>query len=84
MGERYSKVVDAARMNPMPMDKQLDYVFAMLSEQEKLEIREAAFEDGKEEMRVEMARDMLNDGVSLDIIAKYSKLPVDTLNALVP
>ena len=88
MGERYSKVADAARMDPMPMDKQLDYVFAMLSEQEKLEIREAAFEDGqvkgKVEGKVEMAREMLNEGVPLDTIAKYSKLPIETISALVP
>lgn len=52
MGERYSKVADAARMDPMPMDKQLDYVFAMLSEQDKLEIREAYYADGFEEGEV--------------------------------
>jgi predicted transposase/invertase (TIGR01784 family) len=90
MGERYSKVADAARMGPMPMDKQLEYVFAMLSEQEKLEIREAYYEDGYEDGmekgeakgKAEMAREMLNDGVPLDTIVKYSKLPKDEILSL--
>lgn len=34
------------------LDKQLDYVFAMLSEQDKLEIREAYYADGFEEGEV--------------------------------
>ena len=91
MGERYSKVADAARMDPMPMDKQLDYVFAMLSEQEKLEIREAYYEDGFEagvekgekqgvvKGKIQMAQAMLKDGVLPETVAKYSGLSIEQL-----
>ena len=80
MGERYSKVADAARMDPMPMDKQLDYVFAMLSEQEKLEIREASFEDALEKAKTAVA--MLKQGFTISEICEKTGLSPEDVQAL--
>ena len=98
MGERYAKVADAARMQPMPVENQFNYVFAMLTEQEKLEIREAYYEDGFDDgmekglvtgeekgraaNRVENAQAMLADKMAPELVAKYTGLSRGEVEAL--
>ena len=46
IGPKYAPVVRAARTNQLPEEDQLNYMRAMVSEEERLDIGEAYFKDG--------------------------------------
>ncbi len=52
--------------------------FEMMMEKERM----SGYVAGMEEGRVEVARSMLRDKMPLDVVAKYSRLPLSELQAL--
>lgn len=86
LGERYAKVAYAARVYPLTEDEQFNYIFNMLSEQEKLEIREAyykdGFEDGMEKGMEMVARNLLKMGMPPEDVTKATGLSLEVLTNL--
>ena len=97
-GERYGKVAEAARMPRLSADEKLEYVVAMLSEKEKMEIREAYYQDGFddgvekgikkgieqgiEKERLKNARNLLSLGVKEEIVVQATGLTMEEVLAL--
>ncbi|MCI6159104.1 MAG: hypothetical protein SOV43_01000 [Selenomonadaceae bacterium] len=52
--------------------------FEMMMEKERMN----GYVAGMEEGRVEVARSMIRDKMPLDVVAKYSRLPLSELQAL--
>ena len=46
MGSRFEPLIEAAKMNPLPDKNKLQYIRAMVSESERLDIGKAYYEDG--------------------------------------
>ena len=64
----------------MDMKTELDYRWEL--KQERLEGREEGREEGEKMKAFETARKMLADGLSIDLIAKYTGLSFEAVQAL--
>ena len=64
----------------MDMKTELDYRWEL--KQERLEGREEGREEGVKMKALETAKKMLADGLSIDLIAKYTGLSIETVGAL--
>ena len=67
----------------MSIQQKIKYMEALhLNERERLVIHEGGIVIGREEEKLRIAKAMLADGMSIDIIAKYSGLSVEEVEAL--
>lgn len=86
IGERYAPIARAARTHSLPDEDQLNYMRAMISEEERLDMGGAYFEDGykkgREEAILDTAKRLLSLGVTVETIAKATGLDSDTLSKL--
>jgi len=98
MGTKYAVVAEASRMYHLPDKEQIQYLFAMVSEHEKLDIGTAYYKDGfldghklgKEEGRVEgrasekdaIARTMLAKGLPVALIIECTGLTEDEVKLI--
>lgn len=94
MNKRYERIVSAAKM-PLLSDEDMKYYLrAMISESEKLELiedgRALGLEEGftrgmakgRQESQLDIARNMLSDGLDIAKVAQYSGLSVEEVQAL--
>ena len=82
MGSRFKPLAESALMSPLPDTNKLQYIRAMVSEEERLDIGAAYYEDGFAEAKAEAARAMLKEGLPMDIIVKCTGLSVEEINKL--
>ena len=54
----------------------------MITEEEKLDIGEAYYEDGYKDAKLEMAKTMLADKVSMEKVLKYTGLSEEEISKL--
>ena len=78
MGHRYAIVAEAARLNHLPDDEKQKYLRNMITEEERLDIGQAYYEDGfaegRAEGKAEIARKMLQKGFTLEEICEITGL----------
>ena len=95
---RYDQVFEAAKTNRVPGEERLQYLRAMLSDYDKKDISEAYYEaghedgyeqgmvegveKGKAEGKAETARAMLADGMSPELVSKYTGLSEEEISQL--
>lgn len=97
MDPRYDHIIEAAKTNRIPDKERTQYLRAMISDYDKQDIAEANIEYGmelgreqaREEERakaqaekLESAKAMLDDGIDVAKIAKYTGLSVEEVEAL--
>ena len=82
MGTRFSAVAEASKMHSLPDGDKLKYFYGMVTEEEKLDIGEAYYEDGYKNAKLEMAKAMLADKVSPEKVQKYTGLTIEELSQL--
>ena len=86
MGSRYAPVAEAARMNILPTGDRIKYFYNMVTDEERLDIGAAYYEDGfkagKNEGKIEDAKAMLADKVAPEVVAKYTGLTTEEIEAL--
>lgn len=98
IGPKYAPVARAARTSQLPEEDQLNYMRAMVSEEERLDIVEAYFKDGykagktdgfgqgkaegKAEEKAEMALRLLDLGVPVETVLQASGFSMEELEAL--
>lgn len=93
MDPRYDHIIEAAKTNRIPDKERTQYLRAMISDYDKQDIAEAnieyGMELGREEERakaqaekLESAKAMLDDGIDVAKIAKYTGLTVEQIEAL--
>ena len=96
MGSRYSAIAEAAQMHDLPDRDKLKYLENMISEEEILDMRLATLEEGREEglkegleegrkegkliAKKELAQAMLNDGMDIALVCKYTGLTPEQLD----
>ena len=86
MDKRFVPVLASARMNSLPTKEQIQYFRSMISEDEKKILIESGYEygleDGAEKKAIEIARQMLADGVAAGTICKYTGLSEEEIGRL--
>lgn len=99
MGKRYAAIVQEARMPGFPEEEELTKYFRnMITEEEKLDIGTAYYEDGfidgiekgraegraegEANTRRELAKSMLADGLDAPFVCKHTHLPLEEVLAL--
>ena len=98
MGSRYAPVAEAARMNILPTGDRIKYFYNMVTDEERLDIGAAYYEDGfkagraegeakgraegEAEKQAEIAKAMLADKVAPEVVAKYTGLKIEEIEAL--
>lgn len=82
IGARYAPIATAARTRKLPDVEQLQYIRAMVSEHEKLDIGKAYFKDGIKEGKREDAEAMLKFGLSVEDISKITGLSIKDIQDL--
>ena len=98
MDPRYDHIIEAAKTNLVPDKERTQYLRAMLSDYDKKDIADAYFEDGyekgvqkgmqkglekgREEGLLDAARNMLEEGFDVDLVAKCTGLPKEQIQAL--
>ena len=80
MGTRFSAVAEASKMHSLPDGDKLKYFYGMVTEEEKLDIGEAYYEDGYKNAKLEMAKAMLADKVSPEKVQKYTGLTIEEIS----
>ena len=86
MGARYAAIAKAAQMNDLPEAERIQYIRNMITEEEKLDIGGAYYEDGLKDgakkKENEIVKRMLLDEVPLETISKYTGLTTEAIQAL--
>ena len=86
MNARYGHIIEAAKTNLVPDKERTQYLRAMLSDYDKKDIAEAYFEEGMEKGEIKRSREialaMLADSMDIALVAKYSGLSVEEVEAL--
>lgn len=98
IGPKFAPVVRAAQTNQLPEEDQLNYMRAMVSEEERLDIGEAYFKDGykagvaenkekwvaegKAEGIAEVAKAMLAKGMALEAISEFTGLSSEAIQTI--
>ena len=102
MGSRYAPVAEAARMNILPTGDRIKYFYNMVTDEERLDIGAAYYEDGfkagraegeakgraegkaegEAEKQAEIAKAMLADKVAPEVVARYTGLIIEEIEAL--
>ena len=82
MGTRYSAIAEASRMNGLLDEDKLKYFRGMVTEEEKLDIGQAYYEDGVLDAKTEDARKMLQKGYSIEEICEITGLSETKVLAL--
>jgi len=88
--ERYKPVLERARLSALDESNTAQYINSMLTREDIQSYKNAAYEDGledgmekgREEERIEIAKSMLMNGLSVDLIAKITALPVEQIKSL--
>ena len=95
MGSKYAVVAEASRMHHLPDAEQIQYLFAMVSEHEKLDIGTAYYKDGfldgqkqgREEGQAERAMaiavKLIEHEMPEDTVAEMTELPIEIVASLV-
>ena len=74
IGARYAPIATAARTRKLPDVEQLQYIRAMVSEHEKLDIGKAYYKDGYKDGKKEVAMAMRKFGLSVEDICSITGL----------
>ena len=82
IGARYAPIATAARTRKLPDVEQLQYIRAMVSEHEKLDIGKAYYKDGFKDGKKEVAKAMLTFGMSVKDICIITGLSVNEVESL--
>ena len=90
MGSRYAPVAEAARMNILPTGDRIKYFYNMVTDEERLDIGAAYYEDGfkagkkegEAKQQAEIAKAMLADKVAPEVVAKYTGLKIEVIETL--
>lgn len=86
MDKRFVPVLASARMNSLPTKEQIQYFRSMISEDEKKILIESGYEygleDGAEKKAIEIARQMLAEGLSVELIARVTGLSEEEIERL--
>ena len=82
IGARYAPIATAARTRKLPDVEQLQYIRAMVSEHEKLDIGKAYYKDGFIDGKKEVAKAMLTFGMSVKDICIITGLSVNEVESL--
>lgn len=82
MGTRYSAIAEASRMNGLLDEDKLKYFRGMVTEEEKLDIGQAYYEDGVLDAKTEDAWKMLQKGYSIEEICEITGLSETKVLAL--
>ena len=91
LGKRYAPIAEAAMMHDLPGKEQVQYFRGMISDEEKQELYTDGFaegvkqgiEKGIEKNRIQTARAMLQDGMSVEAVSKYTGLTETEIQKLV-
>lgn len=82
MDPRFKKVTSLASFYHLPDKEQLQYIRAMISEEEKQDLLAGAYDQGVEEGSKEIARKMKTSGYSTEEIARITGLSEDCIHSL--
>ena len=94
MGSRYAPVAEAARMNILPTGDRIKYFYNMVTDEERLDIGTAYYEDGfkagrtegkaegEAEKQAEIAKAMLAKGYLVDDISDCTGLTTEEIETL--
>ena len=84
--ERFNPIFEACRLGGLKDKESLQYFRAMLTEEEKQEIRagsyEYGFEEGMTKKSSEIAKNLLSSGVAMEIIVSATGLSEEEVKAL--
>ena len=69
-------------MHELPDSEKIQYLRNMITEEEKLELYDTGFEDGKMQALQELARRMLAEGYDLGVVSKLTQLPEKQISNL--
>ena len=82
MGSRYAPVAEAARMNILPTGDRIKYFYNMVTDEERLDIGAAYYEDGFKAGKIETAKAMLAEGLAVDLIVRCTGLSTKVIETL--
>ena len=98
MGSRYAPVAEAARMNILPTGDKFKYFYNMVTDEERLDIGAAYYEDGfkagkkegetkgkaegEAEAKADVAKAMLAKNLDVSLIAECTGLSTKVIEAL--
>ena len=82
MGSRYAPVAEAARMNILPTGDRIKYFYNMVTDEERLDIGAAYYEDGFKAGKKETAKAMLAKGYHVNDISDCTGLTTEEIEAL--
>lgn len=82
MGARYSAIAKASRMTDLPDEDKLKCFRGMVTEEERLDIGQAYYEDGILDAKTETAQKMLQKGYSIEEISDITGLSEPKVLAL--
>ena len=86
MGTRYAAVAEASRMHNLPDNEKIQYLRNMITEEERLDMGQAYYEDGLEEGKKKTQEDviirLLRFGMSPKDIATALDIPEETVKSI--
>ena len=82
MGSRYAPVAEAARMNILPTGDRIKYFYNMVTDEERLDIGAAYYEDGFKAGIIKTAKAMLAKNLDVSLIAACTGLSAKVIEAL--
>ena len=90
MGSRYAPVAEAARMNILPTGDRIKYFYNMVTDEERLDIGAAYYEDGfkagkkegEAKQQAAIAKAMLAEGLAVDLIVRCTGLSTKVIETL--
>ena len=82
MGSRYAPVAEAARMNILPTGDRFKYFYNMVTDEERLDIGAAYYEDGVKAGIIKTAKAMLAKGYHVNDISDCTGLTTKEIEAL--
>ena len=82
MDRRFAPLLETARTRQLPETEKLHYLRAMISEEEKEDIAKFYRAEGREQGKMDVARQMKKMGLSIAQIVQATGLPEDVVEGL--
>lgn len=83
MGTRYAVVAEASRMHNLPDNEKIQYLRNMITEEERLDMGQAYYEDGFKDGKKDSVIRLLRYGMSPKDIATALDIPEDTVKSFI-